>query len=52
MVRPIRNLFLALATATAFAAAMPANAESSLLNVSYDVSRDFYKDYNLSLIHI
>ena len=46
MVRPIRNLFLALATATAFAAAMPANAESSLLNVSYDVSRDFYKDYN------
>ena len=46
MVRPIRKLFLALAAATALVAALPANAESSLLNVSYDVSRDFYKDYN------
>jgi len=46
MVRPIRNLFPALVAATAFAAAMPVNAEISLLNVSYDVSRDFYKDYN------
>ena len=26
--------------------ALPALAELSLLNVSYDVSRDFYKDYN------
>ena len=46
MVRPIRNLFLALVAATVFVAAMPAYAESSLLNVSYDVARDFYKDYN------
>ena len=46
MVRPIRNLFLALVAATALVAAMPTYAESSLLNVSYDVSRDFYKDYN------
>jgi sulfate transport system substrate-binding protein len=46
MVRPIRKLFLALVATTSFAAAMPAYAESSLLNVSYDVSRDFYKDYN------
>lgn len=28
------------------AAALPALAQTSLLNVSYDVSRDFYKDYN------
>jgi sulfate transport system substrate-binding protein len=46
MARPIRKLFLALVAATALAAALPAYAESSLLNVSYDVSRDFYKDYN------
>ena len=46
MVRPIRNLFHALVAATALAAVMPAYAESNLLNVSYDVSRDFYKDYN------
>lgn len=26
--------------------ALPAFADSSLLNVSYDVARDFYKDYN------
>jgi sulfate transport system substrate-binding protein len=30
----------------AAAAAWPAFAETSLLNVSYDVARDFYKDYN------
>jgi sulfate transport system substrate-binding protein len=46
MVRPNRNFFLALVAATALTAAMPACADSSLLNVSYDVSRDFYKDYN------
>lgn len=46
MVRPIRNLFLAVVAASALAASVPAYAESSLLNVSYDVSRDFYKDYN------
>jgi sulfate transport system substrate-binding protein len=42
MPRPIRTLLLAVAAAWA----LPALAESSLLNVSYDVSRDFYKDYN------
>lgn len=46
MVRPIRNLIHALVAATALAVALPAYAESSLLNVSYDVARDFYKDYN------
>ena len=35
---------LLLSALTAFAA--PAWASGSLLNVSYDVSRDFYKDYN------
>lgn len=42
MSRLIRALILALATAWV----LPALADSSLLNVSYDVSRDFYKDYN------
>jgi sulfate transport system substrate-binding protein len=28
------------------AAALPAFAQTSLLNVSYDVARDFYRDYN------
>lgn len=46
MVRSIRNLFLALVAATTLTAALPTYAESSLLNVSYDVARDFYKDYN------
>lgn len=46
MVPPVHNLFVALIAATTFAAVMPANAQSSLLNVSYDVARDFYKDYN------
>ena len=42
MSRLIRNLLLAVVAAWA----LPVLAESSLLNVSYDVSRDFYKDYN------
>jgi sulfate/thiosulfate transport system substrate-binding protein len=29
-----------------FVAAVPAQAATTLLNVSYDVSREFYKDYN------
>lgn len=39
----IRKLTLALCAA---ALALPAVAQNSLLNVSYDVARDFYKDYN------
>lgn len=39
----LRSLFSLVA---ASALAFPAFATSSLLNVSYDVSRDFYKDYN------
>lgn len=43
MSRVIRLLF---ATLAASLLALPAQAQSSLLNVSYDVARDFYKDYN------
>ena len=43
MSRLIRKLSLLLIAA---AAAWPAVAQTSLLNVSYDVARDFYKDYN------
>jgi len=43
MSRVIRLLF---ATLLASLLALPALAQSSLLNVSYDVARDFYKDYN------
>ncbi len=39
----IRKITLALFAA---ALALPAVAQNSLLNVSYDVARDFYKDYN------
>ena len=43
----IRKLLLALASASALTLAPSVWAESNLLNVSYDVARDFYKDYNL-----
>ncbi|WP_301100490.1 sulfate ABC transporter substrate-binding protein [Propionivibrio sp.] len=46
MSRLIRDFLLGLVVAGAVAASVPAFAESSLLNVSYDVARDFYKDYN------
>ena len=45
MSRSIRRLLLG-ALAAAAVAASPAFAQTSLLNVSYDVARDFYKDYN------
>jgi sulfate/thiosulfate transport system substrate-binding protein len=40
-----RSLLLA-AVAASFALAAPAHADTTLLNVSYDVAREFYKDYN------
>ena len=43
----IRKLLLAFASASALTLAPSVWAESNLLNVSYDVARDFYKDYNL-----
>jgi len=42
MPKPFKPFLAALAWAAAF----PALADVSLLNVSYDVARDFYKDYN------
>ena len=39
----LRHLFLALSLA---GLSLPALADATLLNVSYDVMRDFYKDYN------
>ena len=42
MIRSIRNTLLVLLSAWA----LPGLAQSNLLNVSYDVARDFYKDFN------
>ncbi len=42
MIRSIRNSLLVLLSAWA----LPGLAQSNLLNVSYDVARDFYKDFN------
>ena len=36
--------------AVALAAASAASAQTSLLNVSYDVAREFYKDFNIAFI--
>ena len=43
MKKPAFRLF---ASALALAAAGAASAQTTLLNVSYDVAREFYKDYN------
>lgn len=42
----IHKLVALLLAAGLFSAANPAAAETSLLNVSYDVTRDFYKEFN------
>lgn len=42
----IRKLLLTLTSVSALTLAPSVWAESNLLNVSYDVARDFYKDYN------
>jgi len=42
----IRKLLSGLVVAGLVAGLSPAFAQGSLLNVSYDVARDFYKDYN------
>jgi sulfate/thiosulfate transport system substrate-binding protein len=41
-----RRTALVATSAALLALALPAGAATSLLNVSYDVSREFYKDYN------
>ena len=43
---PLKTLFAALA----LAASGMAVAQNSLLNVSYDVAREFYKDYNTAFV--
>ena len=54
----MKKLFGASLLAAGLAFGSVAQAAPTLLNVSYDVMRDFYKDYNtafqkhLSLIHI
>ena len=42
---------VALALTASFAAAPSARAETTLLNVSYDVAREFYKDYNQAFVN-
>ena len=42
----IRRAFLATAASAALAWSAPSLAQTTLLNVSYDVAREFYKDYN------
>ena len=46
------NKIKLLLASVALAASGLASAQQTLLNVSYDVAREFYKDINLSLIHI
>jgi sulfate transport system substrate-binding protein len=41
-----RRSLLAAAATAALAWSLPAAAQTTLLNVSYDVAREFYKDYN------
>jgi sulfate transport system substrate-binding protein len=42
--------FLRVAFSTLALAAAAASAQTTLLNVSYDVSREFYKDYNAAFV--
>ena len=44
-----RKILAVLALASS-AIALPAAAQTSLLNVSYDVAREFYKDYNAAFV--
>jgi sulfate transport system substrate-binding protein len=43
---PIRRALLAAVSVAALAVGAPAASQPALLNVSYDVAREFYKDYN------
>jgi sulfate transport system substrate-binding protein len=45
-----RTLVLAVPAAALAALGMPAQGAVTLLNVSYDVAREFYKDYNAAFI--
>ncbi|GAA4408682.1 sulfate ABC transporter substrate-binding protein [Quisquiliibacterium transsilvanicum] len=46
----MKKIFRTALAAVAFAAALPAAAQTTLLNVSYDVAREFYKDYNVAFV--
>ncbi len=46
MTKLSRRFTIAVLALAAIVAALPVRAQTSLLNVSYDVARDFYKDYN------
>src|SRR5215204_1096201 len=41
-----RRALVVAAAASVFAWTTPSQAQTTLLNVSYDVAREFYKDYN------
>ena len=43
----LKKFALALVALAGFVASGPSVAQSTLLNVSYDVTREFYRDYNL-----
>ena len=47
---PAKLAHVSAAVALTVFAAMPAHADMTLLNVSYDVTREFYKDYNAAFI--
>lgn len=44
----IKRIISALLVASSLILATPAHADTKLLNVSYDVTREFYKDFNAS----
>ncbi|KAF1049619.1 sulfate ABC transporter substrate-binding protein [Xylophilus sp.] len=46
----MKNKFKTLVALVSLVAAGAASAQSSLLNASYDVAREFYKDYNAAFI--
>ena len=46
----MKTAFCLFVSALALAAASPAGAQTALLNVSYDVAREFYKDINPAFI--
>lgn len=48
--RPLMKKLKLIASALVLAAAGAAHAETTLLNASYDVTREFYRDYNAAFI--
>lgn len=46
----MKKLFLIAASSVALLFAQHASAQTTLLNVSYDVAREFYKDFNAAFV--